>query len=173
MTAVDNDRGANGNISYSIVTSPLQAKQFEVDPLNGRVVTAVRFDREALRGGNNVPVTVKAADQGTPQSLDSHCTFWVQITDINDNPPIFDSPSYSTSISESSATVGRRVFAVRATDNDKGDNANIVYTLVDNPGGFFRIEKDTGIIYLSKGLSGVRSSLEPYLVLVNFVVFKL
>jgi len=155
VKAVDNDRGANGNISYSVVTSPLQVKQFEVDPLTGRLVTAIRFDREALRGDNSVPVTVKAADQGTPQSLDSHCTFWVHIGDLNDNSPVFDSPSYSTSISESTASIGRRVFAVRATDQDSGENANIVYTLVDNPGDFFEIEPDTGIIYLHKSLAGV------------------
>ncbi|KAL4234097.1 hypothetical protein ACF0H5_005750 [Mactra antiquata] len=155
VTAIDNDRGANGNITYSIITSQRQAKQFEVDSSNGRVVTAIRFDREALSGDRTVPVTVKAADQGSPQSLDSHCTFWVQIGDINDNSPIFDSPSYATSISESSATVGRRVFAVRATDKDHRENANILYSLTDNPGEFFRIEQDTGIIYLDKGLHGM------------------
>jgi len=47
------------------------------------------------------------------------------------------------------------VFAVRATDQDSGENANIVYTLVDNPGDFFEIEPDTGIIYLHKSLAGV------------------
>jgi hypothetical protein len=158
VTAIDNDRGNNGNITYSIVTSPRQPKQFEVDPLNGRVVTAVRFDREALTGARSIPVTVKAADQGEPQSLDSHCTFWVQIGDINDNSPTFDSPSYATSVSESSSASvkqGRRIFAVRATDRDEGENANIIYTLTDNPGDFFSVEPDTGIIYLDKGLYGV------------------
>ncbi|XP_060579771.1 LOW QUALITY PROTEIN: neural-cadherin-like [Ruditapes philippinarum] len=157
VTAIDNDRGNNGNITYSIVTSPRQPKQFEVDPLNGRVVTAVRFDREALTGARSIPVTVKAADQGEPQSLDSHCTFWVQIGDINDNSPTFDSPSYATSVSESSSASvkqGRRIFAVRATDRDEGENANIIYTLTDNPGDFFSVEPDTGIIYLDKGLYG-------------------
>lgn len=157
VTAVDNDRGANGNITYSIVTSPRQPRQFEVDPNNGNVVTAVKFDREALTGDRSIPVTVKAADQGVPQSLDSHCTFWVQIGDINDNSPVFDSPSYATSISESSATVGRRIFAVRASDRDQGQNANIMYSLTDNPGEFFRIEADTGIIYLSQALHGTDS----------------
>jgi hypothetical protein len=126
-----------------------------VDPNNGNVLTAVKFDREALTGDRSIPVTVKAADQGVPQSLDSHCTFWVQIGDVNDNSPVFDSPSYATSISESSATVGRRIFAVRASDRDHGQNANIMYSLTDNPGEFFRIESDTGIIYLDKSLHGV------------------
>ena len=63
MKAEDNDRGANGNITYSIVTSPFQPKQFEVNPVNGTVVTAVKFDREAQSSDRGVSVTVKAADQ--------------------------------------------------------------------------------------------------------------
>ncbi|WAR12271.1 CADN-like protein, partial [Mya arenaria] len=155
VKAVDNDRGANGNITYSIIRTPLQSEQFAVDPVNGRVVTAIRFDREVLNGDRRIPVTVKAADQGTPQSLEKHCTFWVVIGDVNDNQPQFDSPSYSTSMSESSATVGRRVFAVRASDADHGLNAEVVYSLVHNPGEFFRIESDTGIIYLDKSVYGI------------------
>ena len=76
---------------------------------------------------------------------------------MNDNAPVFDSPSYSTSISESSTTKGARVFAVKALDKDKRMNAAIVYTLTENPGGFFEIDPDSGIIYLKKTVSGVRS----------------
>ena len=76
---------------------------------------------------------------------------------MNDNAPVFDSPSYSTSISESSTTKGARVFAVKALDKDKRMNAAIVYTLTENPGGFFEIDPDSGIIYLKKTVSGVRT----------------
>lgn len=34
-------------------------------------------------------VTVKATDQGEP-SLEGVCSFTVEITDVNDNPPLFD-----------------------------------------------------------------------------------
>ncbi|KAK3581134.1 hypothetical protein CHS0354_033929 [Potamilus streckersoni] len=154
VTAVDQDRGDNGNITYSIVTAPNQQKKFEVDPLSGRVVTAVVFDREANQASRGYPVTVRAKDQGYPQSLDSHCIFWVRIGDKNDNAPVFDSPSYSTSISEGSAVVDRRIFAVRARDDDLGANAKVVYSLMENTGNFFRIEPDSGIIYLAKPLHG-------------------
>ena len=52
------------------------------------------------------------------------------------------------------------MFAVRALDKDKGKNADIVYSLTENPGGFFRIEPDSGIIYLEKTVSGVRCFVE-------------
>lgn len=83
------------------------------------------------------------------------CLLQVTILDENDNPPVFDSPSYSTSISESSATIGRRVFAVRASDKDTGRNAEVVYSLTVNPDDFFRIESETGIIYLDKPIHSV------------------
>lgn len=38
-------------------------------------------------------VTVKATDQGDP-SLEGVCSFTVEITDVNDNPPLFDRQVY-------------------------------------------------------------------------------
>ena len=46
------------------------------------------FDREG-EDGKFVSVTVKATDNGDP-SLEGVCSFTVEITDINDNPPLFD-----------------------------------------------------------------------------------
>ena len=50
--------------------------------------------------------------QGSP-SLAGFCTFRVHIGDKNDNPPVFDFPSYSTSLEERSA-IGKRVVQVVA-----------------------------------------------------------
>ena len=46
------------------------------------------FDREG-EDGKFVSVTVKATDSGQP-SLEGVCSFTVEITDVNDNPPLFD-----------------------------------------------------------------------------------
>lgn len=46
------------------------------------------FDREG-DDGKFVSVTVKATDQGDP-SLEGVCSFTVEISDVNDNPPLFD-----------------------------------------------------------------------------------
>lgn len=51
-------------------------------------ITLQVFDREG-DDGKFVSVTVKAVDQGDP-SLEGVCSFTVEITDINDNPPLFD-----------------------------------------------------------------------------------
>ena len=51
-------------------------------------------DREKL-----VHVTVKASDHGKPP-LEDVCTIAVKITDINDNPPIFDRANYDVPVAQ-------------------------------------------------------------------------
>lgn len=74
---------------YSIVQQPNQkGTKFTVDSETGAVTTNKVFDREG-EDGKFVSVTVKATDNGDP-SLEGVCSFTVEITDINDNPPLFD-----------------------------------------------------------------------------------
>lgn len=44
-----------------------------------------------------VSVNVLATDKGTP-SLTTSCFFYVEITDENDNPPVFDDANYNVVI---------------------------------------------------------------------------
>jgi len=76
-------------VKYSIVQQPNQkGTKFTVDEETGEVSTNKVFDREG-DDGKFVSVTVKATDQGDP-SLEGVCSFTVEITDVNDNPPLFD-----------------------------------------------------------------------------------
>lgn len=76
-------------VRYSIVQQPNQkGTKFTVDTETGEVTTNKVFDREG-EDGKFVSVTVKATDNGDP-SLEGVCSFTVEITDINDNPPLFD-----------------------------------------------------------------------------------
>ena len=87
--AVDKDKGVNGQVKYSIVQQPNQkGTKFTVDEETGEVFTNKVFDREG-EDGKTVSVTVKAIDSGEP-SLEGVCSFTVEITDVNDNPPLFD-----------------------------------------------------------------------------------
>ena len=79
----------NGQVKYSIVQQPNQkGTKFNVDEETGEVFTNKVFDREG-DDGKFVSVTVKATDSGEP-SLEGVCSFTVEITDVNDNPPLFD-----------------------------------------------------------------------------------
>ncbi len=76
-------------VKYSIVQQPNQkGTKFTVDEETGEIFTNKVFDREG-DDGKFVSVTVKATDQGDP-SLEGVCSFTVEITDVNDNPPLFD-----------------------------------------------------------------------------------
>lgn len=111
VQATDADKGVNGQVKYSIVQQPNQkGTKFTVDEETGEIFTnkvaidytclgRIRvfyvcmtlrqvFDREG-DDGKFVSVTVKATDQGDP-SLEGVCSFTVEITDVNDNPPLFD-----------------------------------------------------------------------------------
>ncbi len=89
VAAYDKDKGVNGQVRYSIVQQPNQkGTKFNVDEETGEVFTNKVFDREG-EDGKFVSVTVKAVDSGEP-SLEGVCSFTVEITDVNDNPPLFD-----------------------------------------------------------------------------------
>lgn len=112
VRAEDKDRGDNGRITYHIVTSNDQSHdRFSIDPETGILRTEDMFDREAVSGGADYGVTIKAQDQGSP-SLAGFCTFKVKIADVNDNPPVFDFSRYSTSLEESSI-IGKKVIQVQ------------------------------------------------------------
>jgi hypothetical protein len=154
VKAEDDDRGKNGQVKYSVVTPSGKIQSFVIDPLNGTVFTKVEFDRESEQGIRGYPLTIKAEDQAETTQLNSLCTFWVMIDDRNDNPPKFDSSVYTPTIVRS-LDVNKVVTTVLATDHDKGINAEVTYSLVENPYGRFRIDADTGTIFLNKSLSDV------------------
>lgn len=154
VQAEDDDRGYNGKIKYHVVTPAGKTQSFNVDPDNGTVTSRVMFDRESEQGMRGYPLTIMAEDQGQTRKLNSLCTFWVTIDDLNDNPPKFDSSVYTPTIVRS-LDVNKVVTSLLATDQDMGTNAEVTYSLIENPEDRFRIDSDTGTIFLSKSLSDV------------------
>ena len=53
----------------------------------------------------------------------------VLISDINDNPPIFNPSTYNITLSES-MLVGTVVLNLLATDRDHGNNASLLYSIL-------------------------------------------
>ncbi|KAJ1128082.1 hypothetical protein NDU88_006464 [Pleurodeles waltl] len=112
------------------------------------LVTAGALDREQVSQYN---ITVTATDNGTPP-LSKTKTINLQITDENDNPPVFDQISYSIYIMEN-LFAGTSIFSARATDSDWGENARITYTICDGDIGdvplssYISINSESGVIY--------------------------
>ncbi|XP_048509175.1 neural-cadherin isoform X2 [Athalia rosae] len=156
VQATDEDKGVNGQVKYSIVQQPNQkGTKFTVDEETGEVSTNKVFDREG-DDGKFVSVTVKATDQGEP-SLEGVCSFTVEITDTNDNPPLFDRQKYVENVKQD-ASIGTNILRVSASDEDADNNGAIVYTLSapTNPLDldYFEIQPESGWIVLKKPLDG-------------------
>ncbi|KAK9710878.1 Cadherin domain [Popillia japonica] len=159
--AKDEDKGVNGQVKYSIVQQPNQkGTKFTVDEETGEVSTNKVFDREG-DDGKFVSVTVKATDQGEP-SLEGVCSFTVEITDVNDNPPLFDRQKYVENVKQD-ASIGTNILRVSASDEDADNNGAIVYSL--NAGSniqdleYFEIQPESGWIVLKKPLDRDRYRL--------------
>ncbi|XP_042369574.1 protocadherin gamma-B4-like, partial [Plectropomus leopardus] len=91
------------------------------------VVTDSVLDREASPQYN---ITVTCSDEGVP-SLSSSVTLTLQISDVNDNAPVFEKSSYEAYIVENN-TPGLSIFTVKARDADWNQNARVSYILEDS-----------------------------------------
>ncbi|XP_062044952.1 protocadherin gamma-B1 isoform X20 [Lepus europaeus] len=88
-----------------------------------------------------------AVDGGDPP-LSSTTVIRIQVTDANDNAPVFSQDVYRVSLQEN-VPWGTSVLQVTATDQDEGANAEITYAFLKAPtstGLFFSLNPNTGEI---------------------------
>ncbi len=129
----------NENVPFLIQSSP---DGFYV------LVTDGDLDRERESEYN---ISVTCADEGVP-SLSSSVTLSLQISDVNDNAPVFDKSSYEASVQENN-TPGLSIFTVRARDADFNQNARVSYILEDSSvngvpvSSLVSISADSGVIH--------------------------
>lgn len=75
-----------------------------------------------------------------------------QVTDTNDNPPLFSESVYSFDIAENEAR-GTKIGQISATDEDEGVNSVITYTIVSDWGNdIFSLNPQSGIFTLTAKL---------------------
>nr|CAD7585578.1 unnamed protein product [Timema genevievae] len=75
----------------------------------------------------------------------------IQLTDVNDNPPLFYPRQYNVSLREGTAVPSAAVVAVAASDPDSGRYGTLSYRIVaGNEAGMFRIERSSGEIFVLK-----------------------
>ncbi|XP_077206632.1 cadherin-23 isoform X4 [Paroedura picta] len=146
VSAVDPDKGANGQITYELLNlSPEGYVQLE-DISAGKVVSNRTVDYEEVQWLN---FTVRASDNGTPRRS-AEIPVYLEIVDVNDNNPIFSQPSYQKSVFED-VPLGSVILKVKATDADSGRFALLQYSLGDGEGKF-GINPTTGDIYILSAL---------------------
>ncbi|KAG1680499.1 Protocadherin-like wing polarity protein stan [Nymphon striatum] len=162
-----NAEDPEGNqVDYSIlaVLDSRSQHMFDIDMKSGVVTTTVKLDREFM---DMHYFRVIAVDEGIP-SQTATTTLQVRVQDVNDHVPTFEQNVYEATVKESVPS-GTIVVTVRATDRDAGNNAKIVYSIL-NPGGpneAFSIDKETGVMVTKLKLD--RESNEYYSIKVQAV----
>ncbi|XP_040006119.1 protocadherin-16 isoform X2 [Xiphias gladius] len=151
VSATDEDRGSFGALFYTLGSGSggVVPTHFTLDKETGQLCTSTALDRD--EGLDKFDLTVTATDGG---GLSSVARVHVSVVDINDNRPTFYPVLYTVSLSTHSAP-GTSVVKVTANDPDAGQNGRVTYRTV--PGGgstFFTLNKDTGVISLSRSLHG-------------------
>ncbi|XP_050817867.1 protocadherin gamma-A12-like [Gopherus flavomarginatus] len=143
----DKDSGENGEVTCSIPGNLPFRLQKSFDNYYS-LVTDTPVDRERVSDYN---VTITATDRGTP-NLDSKITILVQISDINDNAPIFNQTSYTFYITENNPR-GASVCSLKANDPDRGENAQVTYSVTEGQiqeaplSSSISINSETGALY--------------------------
>ncbi|KAL7400452.1 hypothetical protein ABVT39_012542 [Epinephelus coioides] len=140
IQAEDRDYGPNGAIMYCI-TPENQYLPFSVGEASG-LLTLVReldFEKEAI-----YHLQIKAMDGGWV-SKTGMLNVTVVVMDVNDNPPVFSSSEFTTSVPENSE-IGTHVLDVKAADADSGANAQISYSLIAGHVDKFAIDSRNGTI---------------------------
>ena len=151
VLAADSDTGSNGEIRYSIVSNsdvnpPLSnSPLFEIDAVTGEVVVGWPLDFELQQ---IISFTVVATDSGSTP-LTSSATVTIQVTDVNDNRPVFTLPYIRAEVTENEGDY--LVATVVASDSDSGANGDVSYRLVNNPYNFL-INATSGEIHTIVGL---------------------
>ncbi|XP_035009704.1 protocadherin Fat 3a isoform X4 [Hippoglossus stenolepis] len=145
--AASKDIGTNAEITYSI-RSGNEHGRFHIHPLTGAILIAQSLDYETCR---DYFLTVEACDGGTPP-LSAISTVNINLTDVNDNAPMFNHDVYSAVVSED-ANIGESVVQLLAEDVDSQLNGAILYSIVsgDRDNQFF-IDPLSGVIKVNKQL---------------------
>lgn len=149
LTAIDNDQGTNGSVTYSLHSAVEQKYPgtFLLEPMTGQLTTKAGLDREKNDFYN---IQIVAKDQGTPQQS-STATVQLLVEDVNDNHPKFYPKQYFIAVPEET-TVGTTIGKVLATDSDIGDNALISYSIENDSDGLFTIDARNGALKLRSSL---------------------
>ncbi|XP_034519483.1 LOW QUALITY PROTEIN: cadherin-23 [Ailuropoda melanoleuca] len=145
VKARDPDAGSNGQVVFSLASGNI-AGAFDIVTTNdsiGEVFVARPLDREEL---DHYILKVVASDRGSPPRKKDHI-LQVTVLDVNDNPPVIESPSgYNVSVNENVGG-GTAVVQVRATDRDVGINSVLSYYITEgNEDMTFRMDRISGEI---------------------------
>ncbi|XP_011365795.1 protocadherin beta-2-like [Pteropus vampyrus] len=125
VSARDLDIGAYGEITYvfSQASEDIR-KTFQINAKSGELLLRQKLDFESIQ---NYTLNIQATDGG---GLSGSCVVFVQVIDLNDNPPEL---TMSTLIKEIPENLQETIVAVfSVSDPDSGDNGRMVCSTQDD-----------------------------------------
>uniref|UniRef100_A0A8C3A627 FAT atypical cadherin 1a n=1 Tax=Cyclopterus lumpus TaxID=8103 RepID=A0A8C3A627_CYCLU len=153
VQAASRDTEANGEISYGIISGN-EHGMFSVDSRTGDIFVIEPLDFEV---SHEYYITVEATDGGSPP-LSDMATVNINLTDVNDNRPVFSQDIYTGVVSEDTE-LGKAVMAVVAEDLDGPSFDHVRYAIVDgNQGSPFTIDPLRGELKVARQLDRERTS---------------
>ncbi|KAM9769368.1 protocadherin-23 [Menidia menidia] len=125
VSATDRDSGINGNVSYRLLSSPLQG--FYIQPDTGSVY--IRKPLKDITNRNLIHLLIEARDGGDPVRSTVTCID-VLILDFNDHEPLFHQEVYTLSVAEDTAT-DSTLLTLFAEDKDwSPENTHLDYAII-------------------------------------------
>lgn len=124
VQAIDHDHGPNQEVSYYITGGDPQ-NLFAINEKYGNLSVNKPLDYDTTTVHR---LNITARDHGLYYK-ETSIIFTIFVTDVNDNPPLFNQDVYDVYIRENSP-IGASVFKLSATDADSGSYAIIEYQIV-------------------------------------------
>ncbi|KAG8439050.1 hypothetical protein GDO86_005303, partial [Hymenochirus boettgeri] len=146
----DRDMGENGEVDCEIIGgAPFQL--VSSSSRYYRIITTTALDREIVSWYN---LTIIATDRGSPK-LSSKKLLTLDISDVNDNPPVFVEKTFVAYIPENNLP-GTSIYRVHASDIDAGENARVIYSISNRDlegipvSSYFSINIESGVLYAQR-----------------------
>ncbi|MEE6478628.1 hypothetical protein FKM82_011903 [Ascaphus truei] len=149
LSVRDRDSGKNGEVQLQLSKNlPFEFKPFKN---HYSLVTNGFLDREKI---SQYIIQLIATDLGSPP-LHTQTTIIVNVSDINDNSPVFLQSFYNAFIKENNEP-GSLLCTVSAFDPDEGVNSELIYSLIESQidgssiTSFVYINPNNGNIYAQR-----------------------
>ncbi|CAD7079025.1 unnamed protein product [Hermetia illucens] len=114
---------------------------FSIDRYSGKVILKKHLDYESQQ---EYQFQVIASDM----AHEARTSLTIRVTDVNDNPPIFQQVAYHVSLPDQSTGADMDLLTINATDADGESNSRIRYQIIPPVSGFI-INEQTGAIYVN------------------------
>ena len=144
--ASDDDINENANLYFSL--SEDFNGTFSIAAESGVLTLTKSLDYELFQ---NYSFSVIVRDNGE-NPLQSSSAILIDVVDLNDNPPVFDSDVYFISVPEN-AILNTPIFQIPATDSDSTSNSELRYSiLAGNFRAEFAVDETSGVISVGRYL---------------------